>query len=235
MTEQNKVPRNDRTIGVVYLLYFVSAILSLVLLRSVTVPGNVAATAQNIVLHESTFRASFALNLVATAFYVTLTALLYYLLVSVNKTISLVAAFLSLMGCAVQTIGSLFQLAPLVVTSSAGSMAAWNSHQLQALSAIFLTFQAQAFNVGLAFFAFYCILLGYLVWRSTFLPRILGALLLTAGVGWLTFLFPPIATQLSRYTQILGFLAEFSLMLWLLIKGVDTRVFKEHENVLAAV
>jgi hypothetical protein len=224
MTQQGTVRRKDRTIGVVYLLYFVSAIASLLLLKGVAVPGNPAATAQNILLHEPVFRASFSFNLIATAFYVALTALLYGLFEPVNRVISMLAAFFSLMGCAVQTFGSIFQLAPLVIFRGDASIATSNLNYLQTLSLIFLKFQAQAFNVGLVFFAFYCLLIGYLIFRSTLLPRFLGALMLAAGLGWLTFLVPSLAAQFSRYTQTLGFLAELSLMLWLLIKGVDAHV-----------
>jgi hypothetical protein len=65
----------------------------------------------------------------------------------------------------------------------------------------------------LVFFGFYCLLIGYLIFRSAFLPRILGVLLLFAGLGWLTFLSPPLANYLSPYILLLGFLAELSLML----------------------
>jgi len=73
----------------------------------------------------------------------------------------------------------------------------------------------------LLFFGPYCLLIGYLIVRSTFLPRILGWLMGLAGVGWLAFLSPPIAKPMSLYIEILGILAEASLMLWLLVMGVN--------------
>ena len=235
MTQPTTVRRKDRTIGVVYLLYFVTAIFSLLFLKGVAVPGNMAATAHNFLSHEPAFRSSFAFNLVATAFYIALTALFYSLFEPVNKVISLLAAFFSLMGCAIQTVGSLFQLAPFVIIGVNASPDTFNANQLQTLSLMLLKFQTQAFNIGLIFFAFYCLLIGYLILRSTLLPRFLGVLMLAAGLGWLTFLVPPFAAQLSRYTQILGFFAEVSLMLWLLIMGVDAQQLKERGNVAAAV
>ena len=72
---------------------------------------------------------------------------------------------------------------------------------------------------SLVFFGPYCLLLGYLIFRSTFLPRILGILMASAGLGWLIFL-SPLANHFSTYLKILGFLAEASLMLWLLVMGV---------------
>jgi hypothetical protein len=73
---------------------------------------------------------------------------------------------------------------------------------------------------SLAFFGPYCLLLGYLIFRSTFLPRILGVLMAFAGFGWLIFLLP-LGNHLSTYLKIVGFVAEASLMLWLLVMGVN--------------
>jgi hypothetical protein len=72
----------------------------------------------------------------------------------------------------------------------------------------------------LAFFGPYCLLIGYLVFMSTFLPRILGVLMMLAGLGWLIFL-SPLASTLSTYLQVLGFVAELSLCLWLIVMGVN--------------
>lgn len=76
---------------------------------------------------------------------------------------------------------------------------------------------------SLVFFGPYCLLLGYLIFVSTFLPRILGVLMVLAGLGWLVFL-TPLAIPLSTYIKILGFLAEASLMVWLIVKGVSEHV-----------
>jgi hypothetical protein len=79
---------------------------------------------------------------------------------------------------------------------------------------------------SLVFFGLYCLLVGYLIFRSTFLPRILGLLMALAGVGWLIFL-TPLATYLPTYLKVLGFTAEMSLMLWLVVKGVNEQRWKE--------
>src|SRR5208282_2641648 len=75
------------------------------------------------------------------------------------------------------------------------------------------------------FFGPYCLLIGYLIFRSKFLPRILGVLMALAGVGWLFFL-SPLVHYLSPYLKVVGFVAEMSLMLWLIIKGVNVRQWK---------
>ena len=114
-----------------------------------------------------------------------------------NRSLSLLAAFFSLVGCAKDVL-SLFNLAPNRIST-------------------------------LVFFGPYCLLIGYLIFRSTFLPRILGVLMALAGFGWLTFL-PPLANHLSTYLKALGFLAEASLMLWLLVKGVNVQRWKEQAS-----
>jgi hypothetical protein len=79
------------------------------------------------------------------------------------------------------------------------------------------------------FFGPYCLLIGYLIFRSKFLPRILGVLMGLAGLGWLIFM-SPLGKHLSTYLQVLGFLAEMSLMLWLLVKGVNVEQWKEQDS-----
>ncbi len=80
---------------------------------------------------------------------------------------------------------------------------------------------------SLEFFGFYCLLIGYLISRSTFLPRILGALMAFGGLGWLTFVWSPLADYLSPYNMLPGILGEASLTLWLLVMGVNAKRWKE--------
>jgi hypothetical protein len=167
-----------RITGVVYLVYFLTA-----------VSAEVFIGRGRLVAYD-------AVNLVAYAFYIGVTLLFYYMFKPVNRGLSLFAAFLSLAGCANDILG-LFNLAPYKINS-------------------------------LIFFGPYCILIGYLIFRSTFLPRILGVLMASAGVGWLIFL-SPLENRLSTYLKVLGFLAEASLMLWLIVKGVNVRRWKEQQ------
>ena len=84
-----------------------------------------------------------------------------------------------------------------------------------------LRLQPQGVNIAIVFDGFYCILIGYLVFRSTFLPRILGALMALGGLGWLTFLSSPLANYLSPYNLAFGLLGEGSVCLWILLTGVN--------------
>jgi uncharacterized membrane protein YbjE (DUF340 family) len=100
---------------------------------------------------------------------------------------------------------------------------------LRALALMFLDLNAQAVSISLVFFGFYCLLIGYLILRSSFLPRILGVPMAIAGFGWLSFLSPPLARYLSPYILVLGFLAELSLCLWLLVIGVNVSRWKQQQ------
>lgn len=84
----------------------------------------------------------------------------------------------------------------------------------------------------LVFFGFYCLLIGYLIFQSAFLPRTLGVLMAFAGVGWLTFLSPSLASSLNPYNIVPGFIGEGALTLWLLAKGVDEERWREQAGLI---
>jgi uncharacterized protein DUF4386 len=109
-------------------------------------------------------------------------------------------------------------------------LSVFKPEQLQALAYMFLQLNAQTWNAFLVFFGFYCALIGYLIFRSTFLPRIIGALMAFAGLGYLTFLSPPLAEYLSPYNLAPAAFGEGSLMLWLLVMGVNTQRWKEQAS-----
>ncbi|MGA2646198.1 MAG: DUF4386 domain-containing protein [Candidatus Sulfotelmatobacter sp.] len=219
-----------RIAGVVYLVYFLTAAFAEFFMRGLVVSGDAAATANNILAHRPLFRLGLATGLIATACYIAVTALFYDLFKPVNRSLSLLAAFFSLVGCAILAFGSLFQLAPLVILGGNQYLSAFKVEQLRALALMFFELNTQAGNICVVFFGVYCLLIGYFIFRSAFLPRILGAPMAIAGLGWLTFLSPPLADYLSPYILVLGFLAELSLMLWLLVMGVNVQRWKEQAN-----
>jgi hypothetical protein len=85
---------------------------------------------------------------------------------------------------------------------------------------------------ALVFFGFYCLLIGYLIFKSTFLPQILGVLMVLAGLGWLTFLSPRLATYLSPYNMFPGMFGEGALTVWLLVKGLNVQRWEEQASAL---
>ena len=227
---QASLRTSARLAGVVYLLFFATAIIGALVAPGISGPSanaDAAATANNIMAHQSLFRLGWALDLISTWFYVALMALLYLLFRPVNKTVALLAAFFGIVGCAVTAFGSLFQLAPLVVLGGSPYLSAFDAKQLQAMAVIFLNLNVQVGYIALVFFGGFQLALGYLIFRSTFLPRVIGVLIALAGVGWLTFLSPPLANQLLTPLEVVGIVAEASLMLWLLVMGVNARRWNE--------
>jgi hypothetical protein len=219
--------RKARIAGVFYLLEMLTGAFAIIFVGGrLFVFGDAAATATNILAHESLFQLGFAANLIQFACYVAVTGLFYDLFKPVNKSLSLLAAFFSLVGCAIGAVSCLFEFAPLTVLGGAQYLNVFTLEQLQALSLMFLKLYGQLFNISFVFFGFYCLLIGYLIFRSTFLPRILGVLMAIAGLGWLTFLSPALTHALSPYILAAG-LGEVSLTLWLLVAGVNAERWKE--------
>jgi hypothetical protein len=196
----------------------------LVALGKIYVAGNAAQTATNIMTYEALFRLGFAGNMIATASYIVVTGLFYQMFKPVNKTVSAMAAFFSLVGCAVLAVSCAFYLAPLSVLQTHGSIAPTAEAQMLALS--FLKLYALCFNVSLVFFGFYCISIGYLIVKSTFLPRLLGYALMAGGTAWLTFLAPDFAKSIFPYLLVLD-AGEGALVLWLLVFGVNADRWNE--------
>ena len=90
------------------------------------------------------------------------------------------------------------------------------------------TFDLTPVNINpLVFFGFYCLLIGYLILRSTFLPRVLGGLMMVGGLGWLTFISPALSSSLSPYNMAPAILGEGVLMVWLMVAGVNVNRWRE--------
>ena len=223
-----------RATGVVYLLYFLIAILSALAAPSISglggLSGDAATTARYIEGHVAAVQLALALGLVSTGFYVALMVLFYQLLKPVSRTLALLAMVFGLVGCAMTAVGTLFQAAPLLVLGGHAYLGPFEATQLQALALLFLNVSGQAGTVALFFFGLFQVVLGYLIVRSTFLPRVIGVLIAVAGVGWLLYLAPPVASALTTYLEVLGFVAEASFMLWLLVKGVDSARWEAQLN-----
>jgi hypothetical protein len=141
-------------------------------------------------------RLNIAGGLIAIAGMVAVTLLVYRLFRPVNRSLSLLAAFFSLV----------------------------------ALTFEALRWQPQGVNIAIVFVGVYCLLIGYLIFQSTFLPRILGVLMAFGGLGWLTYMSPPLVNYLSPYNLALGILGQESVMLWLLVMGVDVQRWKEQAS-----
>jgi hypothetical protein len=204
-----------------------SAFGQVLVLGKVVVIGNAAATAANILGHEQLFWWGFASSIVGAMCHVVWALLMYDLLKVVNRTVSLLAAFVILVGCAMQALTGLLYIVPLLILQGGSSLSAFTAPQLQSLAFVFIKLNAYAFDVDVVFFGLWCVLTGYLIFKSTFLPRILGVLLAIDGLGWMIYLYPPLAYRLFPVIATAAALAEFPLELWLILAGVNTERWKE--------
>jgi hypothetical protein len=178
-----------------------------------------AATAHNILASAPLYRLAFALDLIPV--YLVVTVLFYDLFKPVNRSLSLLAAFSSLIGGAVGSACAVFQIAPLAVLGGEPYLRSFDPQQLQALALLLLKLHDLGFAVSLVFFGFYCFLLGCLILASAFAPRAVGVLMAAGGLAYMTYSFtsfisPPLATRLSSPALLLGSLGEIALTLWLL-------------------
>ena len=214
-----------RMVGVCYLILLASGFDMFFVFGKLVAKTDAAATAANLAAHEGLFLAGFAVALLGVAAYLVVTALFYLLYEPVNRTISLCAALFSLTGCVIQAVALILHLAPLVLLGKQAYLSAFTASQRQALALVVLNSYGRAYNISLVFFGFYLLQIGYLTFRSSFLPRWLGPLV-ALGVGWLAFLYPPLARSLGTYV-VLSSVGEMLLVLWLLVKGVDEQRWRE--------
>jgi hypothetical protein len=197
------------------------------ILNRFVVVGAAAATAHNILANEALYRFAFLLSVAGVAFHLTWALLMYQLLRPVNRTVAALAVYVVLICCAMQALASLLQLAPLLVLQDGQSPSGLSTGQTQALAYEFVKLNSAAFQLDLVFFGLWCVLTGYLVWKSTFLPRLLGALLALDGLGWMLYVWPPLATFLFPAIAVASGLAEIPMQAWLLIRGVNNERWTE--------
>ncbi len=217
-----------RIIGVFSLLTILTGIFAQGFVSNkLVVGGDAAATAANLLAHKGLFQLGFAVFMIEMACNIVFTALFYDLLKPVSRSVSLVAAFLGLTGCVIKTFSRLFFIAPLFILGGAHYLSVFSAEQLQALALLFLKVNDRGAGIALVFFGFYALLTGYLIIRSTFLPRILGVLSVLGGLGWLTFLYPPLGSRLFLYIVVLALFGAASLIFWLLVFGVNEQRWKE--------
>jgi Domain of unknown function (DUF4386) len=219
-----------RAAGAAYLLVFLAGGAAVIAGSGLFMLTDATATATNIMLHEQRFWLGFTFNLIVIASYVFVTAMFYDIFRPVSRQLSLQAALFSAVGCAVQAAALVFYAAPWVVLSSSKYLTSFSADQSRELALLGLKLYVQAYNIGLAFFGFYCLLIGRLIFSSAFPPRFLGALMMFGGVSWLTFLSPPLAGYLRPYNIAPGVLGEGSLTVWLLLASVNAQKWNEQAD-----
>ena len=216
-----------------YLISGVPAGFSVYVFLKLVVRGDPAATATNILGSEGLFRLGFVADLVGILFFVGAMLFLYKLFKPVSRSLALLLLCFGLIGSTIQALDAIRDLAALLLLKGGAGLTAFTPGQAQALALLCLRLHVLTYDLALVFFGSSTALMGYLILRSTFLPRILGVLMVIDGVGYLTFslatfLSPPLAAHLYPYlpfsTALLG---ELPLMLWLIVKGVNAERWEE--------
>jgi Domain of unknown function (DUF4386) len=220
--------RIARTAGLFYVVTILAGLFAEIFVRGkLIVAGDAAATAHNILASETLFRLGFAADLVGGAAYVVVTLLLYELLKPVNRPVALLAVLFSLVGSAIGAGSTVAHIAPLLLLKGASYLNVFNTAQLQAMAYFSLKLHSQGYLVCLIFFGCYCLLLGWLIFNSTFMPRTVGVLIAISGAALLVnsfglFVAPPIGDAVNTYVLALDGLGEIALTVWLLVMGVNS-------------
>ncbi|CAG1013981.1 hypothetical protein ANAEL_04855 [Anaerolineales bacterium] len=221
----NSLNKTARMAGFLYLIYMIITIPADALARSPLIMfGDAATTARNIMASEWQFRVGITGDLVSAVFFLLAAWALYALLKPVNKDMSLLFLLLNLGGVSVYFINLLNQFAAVLLLSGVDYLKVFQADQLQSLAMFFLDLHHNGYWIAQIFFGAWLFPLGYLVYKSGFLPKILGVVMMIHFVGWTTtsllyFLYTPGYTALTYVTYPLGFISEFGLMLWLLVMG----------------
>lgn len=216
-----------RVAGAFYLLTIVLGGVGESISGRLIIAGDPAATASAIMSHVPLLRWAFAAYMVEMAASIVMTAILYELLAPVSRTLSLMAAFFSLVGTAIKTLSRLFLVTPLILLGAAPWLSAWGLGQRQVLALVFLRVNAQGAGMALIFLGIYTLLASVLVLRSTFLPRVLGVIGIAGGLGWLTFLYPPLADRAFPIVVTIALVGAVAKIGWLLVVGLDEQRWRE--------
>ena len=213
-----------RIAGIGYLAIIILGIFAEFFVRtSLIVPGDASATANNISASMFLFQIGIASDLIMLAFDILVAWALYVLLRPVNRDIALLATWLRLIHATVYGAVLLVLFFVHLLLSGADYLTAIGTDQLHALVLLLLNGHSYGYDLGLVFFGFHCFVLGYLVYKSGFIPKILGVLLVGAAIVYVAgsftrFLFPDYVEAVSPI-YIVALVAELSISLWLLIKG----------------
>lgn len=217
-----------RVAGAIYLSMAVTAPFSLIYVpRTLIVPGNPTATANNILTHETLFRLSIVAELTTAVIFLFVVMALYRLLNGVNKTHASLMVILGLVSVPISFLNVVNEIAALTLFRGADFVAIFDKPQRDALAMLFLDLHGHGLVAIQIFWGLWLFPFGVLVMRSGFLPRILGLLLIVNCLAYVaasltSFLLPDYASVVDRAILPAAF-GEIWIMLWLVIKGAKVQ------------
>jgi hypothetical protein len=231
------IVQNARSIarvgGALYLLIIAIGALGEAVVRgSIVVPGDLAATAANLRSMEFLWRLGVAGEAVLLCSAVAVAVILYVLLRPAGRELALAGLLFNLVSIAIEGVAALSLASALVPLSSASYLTAFTPEQAGALAMLAIRSHTTGFGIALIFFGVECVILGILIYRSGYLPKWIGILMAIAGVCYVTnsfahLLSPPLAARVFPAILLPALVAELSLALWLLLKGVHAGKWSE--------
>ena len=222
--------------GALYLIIIAIGLFGEAFVRDkLIVSGDAAATAKNIMAAESLWRFHIAAELLLLICAVVLLMILFVLLKPVSRELVLLATFFNLVSIGLEAATAMYLVVALFPLGNAAYLKAFSSEQLYAMASLALKSHGYGFGVSLLFFGCFCVVIGRVIFRSGFLPRVVGALMQIAGLCYLTdsfalILSPALANRLFPAILLPAFVGEASLCLWLLVKGVNVQRWMEQAS-----
>jgi hypothetical protein len=195
------------------------------------VSGDAATTARNILASETLFRLGIVSSLLGQLVDTMWALVLYQLLKPVNKNMAVLMVIFLLLGVPIAMLNELNQFAVLLLSSGADYLRVFTPGQLHALESLFLNLHDNGIKIAGLFWGIWLLPYGYLVFKSGFLPRFLGVLLIIGCFGYLiqsfvAFLAPNLVMEIA-WLPVLTSWGELLLPLWLLIKGVNVEQWEK--------
>ena len=218
-----------RTAGLLYLLVILFGVFAELYVRSgLIVPGDAAETARNIRAHRELFRLGFVSDLLMQASFFFLALAFYRLFRAADKRHALLMLCSVMVSVAVMCLNMIHQYAALLILEGSCLMQAFDGSQADSLILLFMNLHKHGYRIAQIFFGIWLFPLGLLAYRSGFIPRLIGVLLMIACFSFLAdfflfFLLPGYSAGLSSLVTLPTTIGEFALCLWLLIKGVRER------------
>lgn len=214
-------------LGIIVLGAFAEGFVS----NKLIIAGDAAATAHNILGSAGLWRASVAADFTVVLLAVPLLWIEYLLLKPVSRHWVLLALLFNLISLAVEAVSKLFLLVVMPTLASADYLRAFEPKQLEVLANFALNSHDIAFNIALIFFAFTCLVNGFLIFRSGYLPKFVGILMQVAGASYLVaclaaLFAPAFADSITPWILLPPLVGESSFCLWLLVKGVNVPRWK---------
>jgi len=217
-----------RIAGFCYLIVIATGLFSEVCVRqTLRVANDALATAHNIQTNEMLFRWGFVADLINFVVGIPTILIIYHFFKKSNKIILQIALALVIIQTAIIAVNLLNQITPLLLLGNDTYLNTLQPNQLATLSLLYLNIQSIGYGIGLVFFGFYCILIGYAIFKTNAIPKFIAVAYAIAGLCYLInsftmFLSKGFANQMFVYLAIPIFIGELSLCMWLLIKGIDT-------------